>query len=89
MNMLDLINIIILILNLILTGINTYWAYKRTSYNKRVTEGSEKYWTSWKERQADIARKVIEGMSDEDIVILMKKLEKMRNAKRKAKTKNI
>lgn len=81
--MMDILNIILLILNLILTIINTYWAYKRTFYTRETLEGSQKYWKSWKLRQADIARKVIEDMSDQEILKLMERLETMRNAKKK------
>ena len=47
---------ILLILELITLSL----AILRTRYNKRVTEGSEKYWTGWTERSKDIAKENME-----------------------------
>jgi hypothetical protein len=53
---------------IVLSAINSIWAYKRTQYNRRVTQGSEKYWQSWKDRSKDIAKRVLKDISDEDLV---------------------
>jgi len=78
MEILDIAIIGATIVNVVLTLINTYWAYQRTCYNKQVLYGSRKYWNSWQKRSKDVVRNVLEDMTEKD---LEKELERRKNAK--------
>jgi len=54
---------------------NFFFSLIRTYYNWRTLSESRQYWNSWKERQTDIARKVIENLSDEEIRKLAEKIK--------------
>jgi len=68
-------------LNIVLVIVNTFWAYKRTCYNRDTYEGSVEYWNSWKKRSKDVIRKVLEEMSEKELKRELKRRQK--SAKRK------
>jgi len=72
------------LITMTITILNFIFALVRTYYNIRVTRGSEKYWASWKERSKDVARKVLEQISTED---LERELRRRKRKKKKRKTK--
>lgn len=73
--------------NVTLVIINTYWAYKRTCYNRDTYEGSVEYWESWKKRSKDVIRKVLEEMTEKELERELKR--KKRNDKRTKKKKKL
>lgn len=50
----------------------------RTYTNWRQLKESREYWNSWEKRQIDIARKVINGLDDETLIELAKKVEEVK-----------
>lgn len=62
----------------IVTCFNFAFSLIRTFVGWKTLAESRQYWGSWKERQADVARKIIEGMSDDEIVQLLDKFNKVK-----------
>lgn len=74
----------ITVINIVIGAINTYWAYKRTCYNRDVYHGSQQYWASWKDRSKDVSEKILKEIGTQD---LEKELKK-RYAREKQKKKS-
>lgn len=80
---------LLVILSLIDIGIlgafaiaRTYFNYKSVKLQKQMLEESRQYWNSWKERSKDVARKVLEEISTED---LERELRRRKASRRKRK----
>lgn len=61
---------------------NFFFSLFRTYYNWRTLKESREYWGSWKIRQVDIAKKVIEGLGEDELIELAKKVEEIKNNRR-------
>lgn len=59
---------------------NFLFSLFRTYFNWRTLRESRDYWNSWEKRQTDIARKVIENLSDEELQKLAEKVQMMRRS---------
>lgn len=70
-----------------ITLLNFVFALVRTYYNIRVTRGSEKYWASWKERSKDVARKVLEEISTQELERELKRRRRRIYRKKRRKLK--
>jgi len=54
----------------------TYVNYKSWKLQEKMLEESRQYWNSWKERSKDVARKVLEEISTEDLIAELERREK-------------
>lgn len=62
--------------------VRTYLNYRSVKLQEMMLTESRVYWNSWKERSKDVARKVLEDMSTQD---LLKELERREEDVRKNK----
>jgi len=73
-------------ITLLITCISLIFSLFRTYYNWRTLKESRTYWQSWEKRQADVARKIISGMSDEQIVELARRARQIEKTRRRKKS---
>jgi len=62
----------------------TYVNYKSLKVQQVMLEESRDYWNSWKERSKDVARKVLEEISTEDLKAELRKRQRVRKIKRRS-----
>jgi len=72
-------------INVGLTLLNTYWAWKRTCYNRDTLQESREYWVSWERRKMDVAAQVMKEMGFENPEEFMKFVKKIKELEKKGK----
>jgi len=84
--MIEILVTILTGVNVGLVIINSYWAWKRTCYNRDTLQESREYWASWGKRKMDIATQVMREMGFESPEEFEKFIKKIKDLEKKGKT---
>jgi hypothetical protein len=68
--------VVLTVTNVVMGILNTYWAFKRTCYNRDTLSGSQRYWGSWSKRSKDVSEKVLKEIPISQLKKALKEREK-------------